>query len=138
MPDFWNDSQHRPNFLEDVQISEAEKNAWLSQLLRNLATLQRQRLNQIRDVAAYRRLPIGAQLAMERQVGSDVARGLEQGLFDINKFATTYNKDAFKWLLSMAQQQRFQEEARRDKWLDLLGQLGGSIGQLAAGKFIFG
>ena len=129
MPDFWADSQNRPNYMELVGIPESERARMMDWMNRSIGTQYAQEGNKLSDVLAYNRAPLATQLSSQRGLGYQSMMAKEKGAFDINQYVTEANQNAYKWLLQMAQQQeQFKSQQDQQKWATVFGSLG-MIGQ---------
>lgn len=128
MPDFWNDSQQRPNFYNDVAIGESERKRMIEDLYRTIARENMVNLNRSQDQSSYLNLTPGARTARQRGINYMGNLAAEQGTADVNKYVTGHNKAMMQWLLGMAQQQEqfksVQSQKEMGMWLDFLNKAG--------------
>jgi sulfur transfer protein SufE len=129
MPDFWADSQHRPNYMEFVGIPESERARMMGWMNRTLGTQSAQEWNKMSDILAYNRAPLSTQLAAKRGQGYGAMMAAEKGAYDIDTYVSEANRQAYQWLLQMAQQQeQFKQQQQTQMWGNIFGTLG-AIGQ---------
>lgn len=130
MPDFWADSQNRPNYMELVGIPEGERARMMDWMNRSVGTQSAQEWNKMSDVLAYNRAPLATQLSAKRGQGYGAMMATEKGAYDINQYVTEANRQAYQWLLQMAQQQeQFKSQQQQQNW----GQVFGAMGMIGQG-----
>lgn len=125
-----------PNQLaQGLQVSPAEQQASVNQLLRSIGSVQAQSQNRLADIGAQQGLPAAAMLAAQRGNAIAGAGQAQQGVFNIQEAANAQNRNGNQFLLQMLQNQgQFDQNIQQQKDSSRLGLLQG-IGQAAAYYF---
>ena len=130
MPDFWADSQHRPNYMEFLGVQPQEQQRMYGYLSRLLGTQGAQQWNRMSDILSYQNAPLATRLSAKRGIDYQTLMALEKGGFDISRYASEANREAYRWLLSMAEGEEQRKEENKYRWLSMLTQ---GLGNIAGG-----